>query len=75
MRCVAIAPTDGLPRGAKARDTGQPITVPWVGTLGRVFNLLGQPVDEMGPVRNNYYPITGASFEQSTEMQSQTGIR
>jgi len=81
VRCVAMAPTDGLPRGAKARDTGQPITVP-VGrnTLGRVFNLLGEPVDDMGPVKGNgYYPIhrPAPSFEeQSTEMQIlETGIK
>ncbi|HOQ27515.1 MAG TPA: F0F1 ATP synthase subunit beta [Armatimonadota bacterium] len=81
VRCVAMAPTDGLPRGAKARDTGQPITVP-VGrnTLGRVFNLLGEPVDDMGPVKgNDYYPIhrPAPSFEeQSTEMQIlETGIK
>ncbi|HEX6484237.1 MAG TPA: F0F1 ATP synthase subunit beta [Ktedonobacteraceae bacterium] len=46
VRCVAMGPTDGLQRGIDAYDTGQPITVP-VGpkTLGRIFNVLGQPVD------------------------------
>ena len=46
VRCVAMGPTDGLQRGVDAYDTGQPITVP-VGpkTLGRIFNVLGQPVD------------------------------
>ena len=50
-RCVAMSSTDGLQRGAKAYDTGSSITVP-VGEecLGRVFNLLGQPIDEQGPV-------------------------
>src|SRR5579863_8187005 len=51
VRCIAMSSTDGLVRGMSATDTGNPITVP-VGreTLGRVFNLLGQPVDERGPV-------------------------
>ena len=46
VRAVAMAPTDGLVRGMDAKDTGSPITVP-VGpqTLGRIFNLLGEPVD------------------------------
>ncbi|BCW99308.1 MAG: ATP synthase subunit beta [Armatimonadota bacterium] len=51
VRCVAMASTDGLVRGMPAIDTGGPIRVP-VGpqTLGRVFNLLGEPIDERGPV-------------------------
>ena len=46
VRCIAMSSTDGLTRGAKAVDTGSPITVP-VGDkcLGRIFNLLGEPVD------------------------------
>ncbi len=51
VRCVALASTDGLRRGDACVDTGQPVKVP-VGeeVLGRVFNLLGQPIDEKGPV-------------------------
>src|SRR5438876_9540795 len=51
VRCVALGSTDGLVRGMKAVDTGGPVTVP-VGkeTLGRVFNLLGDPIDNRGPV-------------------------
>jgi F-type H+/Na+-transporting ATPase subunit beta len=51
VRCVALDSTDGLVRGMQAYDTGAPISVP-VGeaTLGRVFNLLGNPIDERGPV-------------------------
>lgn len=47
VRCIAMSSTDGLVRGIEAVDTGSPITVP-VGreTLGRVFNLLGEPVDD-----------------------------
>ncbi|HET9941523.1 MAG TPA: F0F1 ATP synthase subunit beta [Candidatus Eisenbacteria bacterium] len=52
VRCVAMASTDGLVRGMAAVDTGGPITVP-VGrqTLGRVFNLLGDPIDQGAPVQ------------------------
>lgn len=51
VRCIAMASTDGLVRGMKADDTGAPISVP-VGeqTLGRIFNLLGKPIDEQGDV-------------------------
>src|SRR5262245_2128624 len=51
VRCVALGSTDGLMRGMAATDTGKPVQVP-VGmeTLGRVFNLLGQPIDGRGPV-------------------------
>src|SRR5271156_3456062 len=51
VRCVALGSTDGLVRGMKAFDTGAPVSVP-VGkeTLGRVFNLLGDPIDGRGPV-------------------------
>src|SRR5947199_5747867 len=51
VRCVALGSTDGLVRGMKAGDTGKPVTVP-VGkeTLGRVFNLLGEPIDGLGAV-------------------------
>ena len=51
VRCIAMSSTDGLQRGAEATDTGAPIRVP-VGEecLGRVFNLLGQPIDNKPPV-------------------------
>jgi F-type H+-transporting ATPase subunit beta len=58
-RCVAMSSTDGLRRGMLARDTGSPIEVP-VGrkTLGRLLNVLGQPIDELGPVDTEFhYPI------------------
>ena len=50
VRCVGMGPTDGMVRGQEAFDTGGPITVP-VGekTLGRIFNVLGQPVDNLPP--------------------------
>jgi F-type H+/Na+-transporting ATPase subunit beta len=59
VRAVAMSSTDGLRRGTEARDTGAPITVP-VGpaALGRIFNVLGQPVDGKGPVTaEQHYPI------------------
>jgi F-type H+/Na+-transporting ATPase subunit beta len=51
VRAVSMSTTDGVVRGMEATDTGKPITVP-VGkvTLGRIFNVLGEPIDEMGPV-------------------------
>src|SRR5438093_9612382 len=51
VRCVALGSTDGLVRGMQTVDTGKPVQVP-VGkeTLGRVFNLLGDPIDGLGPV-------------------------
>src|SRR6201984_371285 len=59
VRAVAMEPTEGMVRGMKAADLGMPITVP-VGrpTLGRVMNVLGKPVDQLGPVKTDtYYPI------------------
>jgi F-type H+/Na+-transporting ATPase subunit beta len=60
VRCISLGTTDGLVRGMKVRDTGGPITVP-VGekTLGRLFNLLGKPLDKLGdlPTDTKRYPI------------------
>src|SRR3981081_4162417 len=59
VRAVAMEPTEGMVRGMKAVDTGKPIEVP-VGrpTLGRVMNVLGKPVDQLGPiVSDKTYPI------------------
>ena len=51
VRSVAMSPPDGLTRGMSADDTGAPISVPvGVETLGRILNVLGEPVDELGPV-------------------------
>jgi F-type H+-transporting ATPase subunit beta len=81
VRTIAMQPTDGLVRGMKAIDTGSPIMVP-VGkeTLGRILNVLGQPVDNMGPVATALsLPIhrLAPTFEdQSTESQAfETGIK
>ncbi len=81
VRTVSLEPTDGLVRGMKAIDTGKAISVP-VGraTLGRVINVLGRPVDELGPVdAKEHWTIhrEAPSFEeQSTELEMfETGIK
>jgi F-type H+-transporting ATPase subunit beta len=52
VRCVAMEATDGMVRGMKAIDQGGPISVPvGRGTLGRVMNVIGEPVDNLGPIR------------------------
>ena len=63
VRCVAMDATDGLRRGAEAIATGEPIKVP-VGpaTLGRIFNVIGEPIDNAGPVEaEEHYPIHRAA--------------
>ena len=54
VRCVAMSSTDGLRRGAEVTDTGEPISVP-VGpkVLGRLLNVLGEAIDELGPVETD----------------------
>ncbi len=81
VRCVALSSTDGLARGMEAFDTGKPIEVP-VGpeVLGRLFNVLGDPIDEKGPVETKQKaPIhrSAPAFEdQDTSSQIfETGIK
>ncbi|MFI5019291.1 MAG: F0F1 ATP synthase subunit beta, partial [Dongiales bacterium] len=81
VRTVAMDSTDGLVRGQPATDTGAPITVP-VGpeTLGRIINVIGEPVDERGPVNaTKHFPIHRLApefIDQSTEAQILvTGIK
>ncbi|MCW5980733.1 MAG: F0F1 ATP synthase subunit beta [Bryobacteraceae bacterium] len=81
VRTIALKPTDGMVRGMKAESTGGPITMP-VGkqTLGRVLNVLGEPVDHMGPIETEKrYPIHRRAptlEEQSTELQIlETGVK
>jgi F-type H+-transporting ATPase subunit beta len=81
VRCVALGSTDGLVRGMDAVDTGGPVSVP-VGkaTLGRVFNLLGEPIDGRGPVQaDEFRPIHSepppfAELSPKTEL-FETGIK
>ncbi len=81
VRCIAMDSTDGLQRGMQVIDTGAPIAVP-VGpeTLGRIFNVLGRPVDNAGPVEaEEYYPIHRPAppfDEQVTEAEVfETGLK
>ncbi len=82
VRCVALASTDGLVRGMDAVDTGSPITVP-VGevSLGRIFNLLGEPIDNKGPIPKDSkrLPIhrqAPSLEEQTTSVEMfETGIK
>jgi F-type H+-transporting ATPase subunit beta len=72
VRTIAMDTTDGLVRGAEVTDTGAPITVPvGPGTLGRIINVIGEPVDERGPVEaTQHLPIhrqAPAFVDQSTE--------
>jgi F-type H+-transporting ATPase subunit beta len=81
VRCVAMQPTDGMVRGMKAIDLGGPISVP-VGkeTLGRVINVIGNPVDELGPIgASKRLPIhrPAPSFEEqaTTAEMFETGVK
>jgi len=81
VRCIAMDSTDGLVRGMDVQDTGDAITVP-VGpqTLGRIINVIGEPVDEAGPIEvSKRYPIhrPAPSFtDQATSVEAlETGIK
>ncbi|MFN3975362.1 MAG: F0F1 ATP synthase subunit beta [Dehalococcoidia bacterium] len=81
VRCLALGPTDGLARGVEAVDTGEPIKVPvGRGCLGRLFNVLGEPLDGLGEVKaEDYWPIhrTPPPFQEQqtrTEML-ETGLK
>ncbi len=81
VRGVALKPTEGMVRGMKAESLGEPISVP-VGkqTLGRVLNVLGEPVDKMGPVetdkRSPIHRPAPTLEEQSTELEMlETGVK
>jgi len=81
VRTIALSSTDGLVRGMEVLDTGAPITIP-VGrpTLGRIINVIGEPVDKKGPVdAKKHYPIHRAApafDEQATKVEIlETGIK
>ncbi len=81
VRAVSMQPTEGIMRGAEAEDTGAPISIPvGKGTLGRVMNVIGEPVDKMGDIKSDKkYPIhrDPPSFEeQETSIKMfQTGLK
>ena len=81
VRCVSMAPTDGLVRGMQVTDTRAPITVPvGVGTLGRIMNVTGDPVDLMGEIEcEKRYPIhrpaPSLEEQQTTTELLETGVK
>src|SRR6266571_1991950 len=81
VRCIAMEPTDGMVRGMKAIDQGGPISVPvGPGTLGRVMNVIGEPVDQLGPIQfKGKMPIHRPAplfDEQSTTAEMfETGVK
>ncbi len=81
VRCLALSPTDGLERGVEAVDTGAALTVP-VGkaTLGRLFNVMGEPLDELGPVEaEEHWPIhrppPSLEEQETTTQMLETGLK
>ena len=81
VRCLALSPTEGLGRGAEAIDTGAALSVP-VGkaTLGRLFDVMGEPLDNLGPVKaKEHWPIhrPPPSFEEqeTTTQMLETGLK
>src|SRR3954468_20164030 len=81
VRCVAMQPTDGMVRGMKAIDMGGPISVPVSKeTLGRVINVIGEPVDNLGPIgsskRMPIHRLAPAFDEQATSAEMfETGVK
>lgn len=81
VRCLALGPTDGLARGMELIDTGAPIMVP-IGkeTLGRIFNVVGEPIDGKGPVKAKQRAPIHRSAPALTELETtpsilETGIK
>ncbi|MDH5695130.1 MAG: F0F1 ATP synthase subunit beta [Dehalococcoidia bacterium] len=81
VRCLALVPTDGLERGMEAIDTGVAITVP-VGkaTLGRLFNVMGEPLDELGAVKTKEHwpvhrPPPSLEEQETTTQMLETGLK
>lgn len=81
VRCIAMDTSEGLTRGQECTDTGEPIKVPvGMNTLGRIMNVIGEPIDEAGPVQADTYRAihqpAPSYAEQSTEAQILvTGIK
>ena len=81
VRCLALSPTDGLERGKEAIDTGAPLTVP-VGraTLGRLFNVMGEPLDNLGAVDaaehwSIHRPPPSFQEQETTTQTMETGLK
>src|SRR6266513_1371813 len=81
VRCIARSATDGMVRGMKAIDQGGPIPVPvGIGTLGRVMNGIGEPVDELGPIAHEkkmpiHRPAPAFEEQSTTAEMFETGVK
>ena len=81
VRCIAMGPTDGLVRGMDAIATGAPISVPvWENTLGRMFNVLGEPIDEVEPPQTEekwaiHRPAPSFEEQATSQEMLETGIK
>src|SRR3989440_4695770 len=81
VRCIAMEPTDGMVRGMKTIDLGGPISVPvGHGTLGRVMNVIGEPVDKLGPIQHTqkmpiHRPAPPFDEQATTAEMFETGVK
>ncbi len=81
VRCIALKPTEGMVRGMPAEDLEGPVSVPvGKGTLGRVINVIGEPVDKLGPIeftrREPIHKLAPSLIEQNTQLEMfETGIK
>jgi len=81
VRCLAMGPTEGLARGVEVIDTGQPVAVPvGPGTLGRLFDVLGEPLDNLGPVEAKerwsiHRPPPALVEQETTTEMLETGLK
>ena len=81
VRCVAMEATEGMVRGMKAIDQGGPISVPvGRGTLGRVMNVIGEPVDQLGPIAHTmtmpiHRPAPLFEDQATTAEMFETGVK
>lgn len=75
VRAVSMSTTDGLVRGMEATDTGAPISVPvGAATLGRIFNVIGEPVDNQGPVNNSETSPIHRNAPKFTELETKPSV-
>ncbi len=75
VRCIALGSTDGLMRGLDCVDTGKPVSVPvGIGTLGRVFNVLGEPIDQAGPVEADDHWAIHRQAPKVSELSTNTEV-
>ena len=75
VRCIAMDGTEGLVRGSKATDTGAPIKIPvGHGTLGRIMNVTGDPIDVRGPIKATKYAPIHADPPEFTEQSTSAEV-